>query len=190
MNRSSTLVTAIAVSTLIAGAGCSGCSGGAGPAVLGAESGSVAGIRWTVPRDWTVGPERPMRVATYAIPSTGGGEPAECAVFFFGGGQGGDVESNLQRWIEQFEPGAKPQRSTGEAGGLGVSRVRVDGTYLAPAGPMMESQGSKPGWRLLGAIVEAPEGRVFFKCTGPARTLEGGAPAFEALVASVRKESP
>ena len=30
----------------------------------------------------------------------------------------------------------------------------------------------KPGFKLLGAIVEAPGGNVFFKLTGPAKTVE------------------
>jgi hypothetical protein len=69
-----------------------------------------------------------------------------------------------------------------------VTRVQVTGTYLAPAGPMMQSQGKKTGYRLLGAIVAAPEGNVFFKLTGPAATLAAAQPEFDGLVASIARK--
>ena len=71
--------------------------------------------------------------------------------------------------------------------GLRVHRVALAGTYLAPGGPMMQSQGAKPNYRLLGAIVEAPGGLVFFKCTGPAATMTAAEKAFNALIASLTK---
>ena len=52
---------------------------------------------------------------------------------------------------------------------------------------MMQSQGKKAGWRLLGAIVEAPDGLVFFKCTGPAATMAKSEKDFQALVKSLSK---
>jgi hypothetical protein len=71
--------------------------------------------------------------------------------------------------------------------GLRVTRVELDGTYLAPGGPMMQSTGKKTGYRLLGAIVEAPGGNVFFKLTGPAATVAAAAAELDALVLSIRK---
>ena len=53
---------------------------------------------------------------------------------------------------------------------------------------MMQSQGKKPGWRLIGAIVEAPDGLVFFKCVGPAATMQKAQPQdFEELVKSIAR---
>jgi hypothetical protein len=69
-----------------------------------------------------------------------------------------------------------------------VTRTEIAGTYLAPGGPMMQSTGKKTGYRLLGAIVEAPEGNVFFKLTGPAATVGGALADFDALVGSMRKK--
>jgi hypothetical protein len=51
----------------------------------------------------------------------------------------------------------------------------------------MESQGKLENYRLRGAIVEAPEGLVFFKCTGPVETMENAEEEFEELVESVQK---
>jgi hypothetical protein len=152
---------------------------------LAPKVGAASGIRWTVPPRWAEQPPRSMRVATYTVPAPAGGEAGECAVFAFGPGQGGTVDANLQRWSAQFEGGPAPQRSTRQAGGLTVHLAQVSGTYLAPGGPQMQSQGKKTGYKLLGAIVEGPAGLIFFKLTGPAPTVAAGQAEFEALVASI-----
>ncbi len=149
---------------------------------------AVAGIHWTRPEHWGMGPARQMRVATYTIPATEGDpEDAECAIFYFGSGQGGNIEQNIGRWGEQFENGL-PQQSSREVNGLQVTLVKISGTYLAPGGPMMQSTGKKENYRLLGAIVEAPEGSVFFKLTGPAKTVAGCESEFNGLVESIAKQ--
>jgi hypothetical protein len=168
-------------------AGClllaSGVPSGAAPA----PASSAGGISWTVPARWTTGQGSSMRVATYSVPGAGGAAAGECAVFFFGPGQGGGVDDNVARWGKQFEGAPGPTTRIQQAGGLRVTRAEVVGTYLAPGGPMMQSTGKKTGYRLLGAIVEAPGGNVFFKLTGPAATVSGAQAEFDALVASMRK---
>ena len=63
----------------------------------------AAGVAWTVPAGWELAPARQMRIATYRIHAIAGDpEDAECAVYFFGAGQGGTVEANLDRWAHQF----------------------------------------------------------------------------------------
>ncbi len=153
-----------------------------------APSASVAGIEWTVPQNWKAQPDRPMRIVTYSIPvAQGDTEAGECAVFFFGPGQGGDVRSNINRWISQFETESKAEESSKMINDLKVTTVSIAGAYLAPGGPMMQSQGKKPNYRLLGAIVEAPDGAVFFKTTGPAATIAASEKDFTSLVNSIRK---
>ena len=70
--------------------------------------------------------------------------------------------------------------------GLRVTRVEIAGTFLAPDSEM-QSQGKRPGWKLLGAIVEGPEGAVFFKFTGPAHVIDPAAKDFDGLLASLEK---
>ena len=72
-------------------------------------------------------------------------------------------------------------------GPVPVKLVEVDGDYLAPSGPMMESSGTKKGWMLKGAIVEGPNGNVFFKFTGPKKVLEAEAKKFDGMLESLRK---
>ncbi len=146
------------------------------------------GIAWKVPASWSTLDARSMRVATYGITARGGdSEGAECAVFYFGPNQGGGAEENLDRWVGQFEHPSQPERTTGEVAGMKLWRVHVLGDYLAPSGPMMQSTGTKNGFALLGAIVEGPNGRVFFKLTGPKKTVDAAKGEFEDMLKSVHK---
>ena len=152
-----------------------------------ALDGSSAGVRWAVPAGWSAQAPRQMRVATYSVPAKAGGEAGECGVFYFGQRQGGSATENIQRWGTQFEGAPPPVSSIQSVDGMRVHRVYTSGTYLSPGGPMMQSQGKKPGYRLMGAIVEGPQGLVFFKCTGPAPVILGAQPAFDGLVRSLKK---
>jgi len=156
------------------------------PYALAAE-GAAGGIRLNTPSGWTVGEPRPMRKATYTIPAVPGAEAGECGVFFFGKGQGGTVDENLSRWVAQLETTGAAKKSQTSVHGLPVHRIDVSGTYLAPGGPMMQSQGKKPNWRLSGAIVEAPEGLVFFKAVGPAVTMQAAQKDIDELIKSITK---
>jgi hypothetical protein len=127
-------------------------------------------------------------VATYSIPaSQGDPEGAECGVSYFGADQGGAIDMNIDRWIAQFEPSGTPSRSTREVSGMKVTLVQVAGAYLAPAGPMMAPTGKKDNYRLLGAIVEGPQGSIFFKVTGPAASVGAAEQEFDGLISSLSK---
>jgi len=159
-----------------------------GQQIAAPPSDASPGLAWDVPSTWTTGEQRPMRLATYAIPAKGGdADGGECAVFYFGPNQGGGAAENLDRWVGQFDHPSQPERSQVEIAGFKVWRVHVKGAYLAPSGPMMQSSGSKPGYALNGAIVEGPAGRVFFKLTGPEKTVAASANDFEKLLKSMRK---
>jgi hypothetical protein len=154
---------------------------------------TAAGVQWTTPEGWTVEPKRPMRVATYKVPpSKGDAEGGELGVFHFGQGQGGDVDANVSRWVSQFEqpdgsPSSQRVKTTKKTvAGFQVTTVDLSGTYTASMGPMAPKT-PKPGYRLLGAIVEGPQGAVFFKLTAPAKTAASSQAAFDALIASLQK---
>jgi hypothetical protein len=156
-------------------------------ATAAAVEGNAAGVKWTAPASWKPQAERPMRVATYEIPAAPGSQPGECGVFYFGQGQGGGVEENFTRWTKQFEGAGPAKKGEKTIHGLLVHTIDVSGTYLASGGPMMQSQGKKPGHRLVGAIVEAPQGLLFFKCIGPSATIGKAQADFDALLGSLSK---
>ncbi len=64
------------------------------------------GLEWDAPKAWSSEPGRGMRLATYSIAGDKGS--AECAVFYFGQGQGGPVDANIQRWLGEFKDAGNP----------------------------------------------------------------------------------
>lgn len=160
---------------------------------IGVLAESAAGVRWTAPSGWTSEGARPMRAATYRIaPAAGDSVAAECGVYFFGQGQGGSVDANIERWKEQFQgPDGKvsPAKvSARKIGALSVTTIETSGAYSGMGGPMAQSHGGVPGYRLLGAIVQGPGGNVFVKFTGPAKTIAANQQKFEQLLASFHVE--
>jgi hypothetical protein len=147
--------------------------------ILVADSG--AGIRWTVPSSWKSEGDRPMRLATYQVPEGG-----ECAVYYFGQGQGGSVEANIDRWKGQFE-GSKdaPKVEKRTIHGLKTTTLDVSGTYTGMGGPSAPQGPPKQGYRLLGAIVEGPQGSIFFKFAGPIKTVARNQSAFEKMLSTL-----
>lgn len=146
-------------------------------------------VKWTAPARWQTGPEKPMRAATYLIPAAAGdSEGAECAVF---ANIGGGVQANLDRWVGQFElPGggdptekAKTKKET--INGMPVTTIDLTGTFKGGGMAMGQTSGPKANYRLLGAIVEGRSGEVFFKLTGPAKTVAATEKEFQELLKSV-----
>ncbi len=150
-----------------------------------AEAPKVTEVVWTAPAQWKEMPARPIRKATYQVPGDGG--PAEVAVFYFGVGQGGDVETNIARWLGQFQglPADQARREQLQVSGFTVSTVRVErGTFSSgmPGGPTQP----QADWGLNAAVVDTPSGPYFFKMTGPAATVDAEEGRFSELLHSVQ----
>ena len=134
-----------------------------------------------------------MRAATYKVPPAPGDQDgAECAVYFFGAGQGGSVQANIERWNGQFTGGdgkpaaAKITKRT--VHGLPVTIIDLTGAYSGMGGPMATAKTVKTGYRLLGAIIENPGGNVFLKFTGPEKIIAENQRKFEQMLESFVKE--
>ena len=52
----------------------------------------------------------------------------------------------------------------------------------------MGSGQPNPGYRLLGAIVEGPGGNLFFKLTGPEKTVTDAATPFRKMLEGIKKK--
>ena len=140
-----------------------------------------------------VPPKSPMRKASFEVPrAKGDTEDGELAVFYFGPGQGGSIDANVDRWVKQFAGVAAGdvKRADREANGLRQHTVDIEkGTFDAGQMAMGGSSGPKKDYALAGAIVEAPSGAYFFKMTGPAKTVAAARPAFLQLLDSVKAGS-
>jgi hypothetical protein len=142
-------------------------------------------LLWDDPAQWKKIAASGMRVASYQIPpAPGDKEIGELNVFSLGG----DVESNIQRWIDEFK-GFDPKtlsRSDRVVNDLAEAVVEIPkGTFSGGMGDADES----PNFGLLGAIVTTNDNILyFFKLTGPSATVIAAKKPFYQLLDSVRLE--
>jgi hypothetical protein len=152
----------------------------------------AAGLRFSLPSDWVRVPApSDMRAAQFRVPKAGSdAEDAEAVLFFFGVGQGGGAQENLERWYGQMtQPDGKSSKDAGvvtikTVKGLKITALDLAGTYKgmpAPGQPPV----AKAGYRLLAAAVEGEGGPWFFRVVGPDATVTAAKPAFDALLESV-----
>jgi hypothetical protein len=145
---------------------------------------TLAGVTFDPPGHWRDLGASGMRQAQYRLaPVAGDTAAAEVNVFYFGPQSGGGVEANLQRWIGQMtlpdggDPATQATRSEFAANGMPGHIVALDGGYKSGGGRPMGGGGEiLPGYRLVGVVLEGPQGSLFFKLTGPeatARAMEG-----------------
>lgn len=148
------------------------------PATTGSTT--IAGISFTPSVKWKTLAASGMRQGQYRLPPVGSDTAeAEVNIYYFGPQSGGGVEANLQRWIGQItlpdgsDPSAVAKRSTFTADGMAGHVVALNGSYKSGGGrPMGGETQLLPGYRLVGVVLEGPEGSLFFKLTGPLATAE------------------
>lgn len=155
---------------------------------------TIAGITFTPPSLWKdLGPSG-MRQANYCYgPMEGEKDSATVALFFFGTG-GGGINDNIERWIGQIslpdggDPHTVAKREEFEVQGMKAHLVQLAGIYNASmGGPMSGSSVAKENYFMMAIVLEAPEGNLFFKLTGPEKTARTMATAFRAAIENVRK---
>jgi hypothetical protein len=150
----------------------------------------AASLTYQVPEGWrTEQPRSSMRLAQFALPRAGGdAEDATAVIFYFGQGQGGGVEANLERWAGQMaQPGGRAgsvadgKKTTFTANGHAVTVIDIAGTYT----DAMSGASDKAGYRMKAAVVETPAGAYFVKLTGPDKTVSRWDPSFTAFLKSM-----
>jgi len=145
------------------------------------------------PAGWTrVQPKSTIVETEFAIPSEGDGPdggplaPGRMTVM----GAGGSVEANVERWCGQFaqpDGGSTKDKTctkTLKVAGRDVTLVDIAGTYKdSPGGPFAGGKVvDRPGYRMLAAIVEGPDGNYFLKFYGPAATVQKHADGFRRMI--------
>jgi len=152
---------------------------------------SAGGLTWEANKPLLARtPKSSMRAAEYGVE---GDSQAELSVFYFGPGQGGEVDANITRWLGQItqhdgsDTAQKQKRSQSTSSGIAVTMVEAQGIYAGGMG-MPGAHAAEPiaDAILLGAIASGPQGPVFFKLVGPGAAIERARPAFKALIDSLR----
>lgn len=138
-------------------------------------------ITWTAPARWKSIPNpSAMRLATFKIPhAIGDAEDPELSITQVGG----SVESNIDRWIGQFDGAGQKsaKRATKTVKDMKVTIVEIEGAFSGG----MAGGGPQSGWALLGAIVETPGMPHFFKMTGPARSVKAARAELEGMIDTI-----
>jgi hypothetical protein len=151
-------------------------------------------LPFPVPASWIgVRPSSTMRQAEFMIPPAEG-DPADAivaSVFNFGADQGGDIASNIDRWVGQV---AQPDGSSSQdaakreefaAAGFEVHWVDVPGTVLPSRMGGMGGGEALENGRLLGVILVGTGGRWFLKATGPDASIAAAAVAMRQALDAV-----
>jgi hypothetical protein len=162
-------------------------SGAQSPATTAGE------VKSKVPDGWvTEQPSSTMRKAQYKLPKVeGDAEDAELVLYFFGSGQGGTVQGNIDRWVDQMQQADgsaskdKAKTETLTVAGLKVTMVDVSGTYTAQMSPGNEKHYNNGNYRLRAAVVETPKGNYFAKLIGPEKTMSHWDQSFSEYVKSL-----
>lgn len=155
---------------------------------------AVPALKYDAPKEWTSKPpSSSMRVAEFTLPKADGdAEDAALTIYFFGAGQGGNVQANIDRWISQMaQPDGKTSSAVAKttkltANGLNITLVDVSGTYVAEVSPGSTERLNKPGFRQRAAVIETAEGPYFVKLVGPAKTVARWDESFITFLKSVK----
>jgi hypothetical protein len=176
--RISPVVLLLIIATLLLCA-CSGTKAKVTPQQAAGAVNANGELHYKVPEGWVVEkPSSTMRAAQYKLPKAEGDpEDASLVLYFFGAGQGGSVQANIDRWIDQMQQpdgGASKDKAKTETltiNGLKVTTVDVTGTYTAQMSPGSDAHANNSNYRLRAAVIETPKGNYFAKLIGPAKTV-------------------
>jgi hypothetical protein len=148
--------------------------------------------RGVVPSSWqSVPPETNKRLLQFRTSDTTAA--AEVIVFYFGPGEGGSAEANIQRWRGQFigdnHTPITPVVERFKSHGMSATTAELRGTYargigVGPVGT------PKPDQTLFAAVVESPEGNLILQLFGNSATVARERNAFLAFVRSIAPAAP
>lgn len=154
----------------------------------------AGGLKFTVPSKWiSISADNPARVGQWQVPPLHGvGDPGEVVVFYFGRGIGGSPKENIEDWIgtmfnAEGHPAAAEVKSH-RVGNFKISQVVIFGTYnqTIPLPAVPPRQLSNYG--LLGAVIEGPQGNIFWRFTGPEPLITASIPLFNKIIDSVQPQ--
>jgi hypothetical protein len=146
----------------------------------------LGGLKSAAPASWKESPvSNPMRVKQFTVPGKENPD-AELAIFYFGQGQGGSTEANLDRWKKQFVAAdgksEAPSKTSAVkvASGTSATVLDIQGTWLYKASPMAPGAPEpRPNHRMLAAVLESPKGNYYVRLVGPAKTIEQNKKEFD-----------
>ena len=152
----------------------------------------VGNLTFTIPSKWKIEMvESPARGGQWRVPPLHGeGDGGEVVVFYFGPGIGGSPKENVEAWVgTMFNAEGHPaayEIKKHVTGDFKISEVVMFGTYnQAVSLPGVPPQ-PKANYGLLGAVIENPEGNIYWRFTGPEALITANLPLFNKVIDSVK----
>jgi hypothetical protein len=152
----------------------------------------VGDLQFTIPAKWQIQPvESAARGGQWRVPALRpDGENGQVVVFYFGTGVGGSAKENIEAWIgtmfnAEGHPAAAEQKLH-QTAGFKISQVVVFGTYNQIVSLPGVPPQTKPNYGLVGAVIENPQGNIYWRFTGPEALITATLPLFDKVIDSVK----
>jgi gluconolactonase len=144
---------------------------------------AIKAIKLKVPATWKQEePSNNLRLSQFKLPPVEGDKTAAELVISSFGGDGGGVDQNFKRWIDQFTTEERKVKLTSGECNQGKYYVNdVTGTYLqSSGGPFAGGKKTPmPGYRSISVVLAVPDTGVYFlRMTGPEKTVTAAAESF------------
>jgi hypothetical protein len=152
----------------------------------------IGNLTFTIPSKWQIEPvESPARGGQWRVPPLHpDGESGEVVAFYFGTGVGGDAKENIEAWIgtmfnAEGHPAAAEQKHH-TTNGFKISQVVIFGSYNQVISLPGVPPQTKMNYGLLGAVIENPQGNIYWRFTGPEALITANLPLFNKVIDSVK----
>lgn len=156
------------------------------------ETFTKAGIQIQIPPQWSqTPPTSSMRAGEWKIPrSSKDSDDGEFVIFYFGIDQGGDTQSNINRWKNQVTNAqgapAPSEITSKKIKDLLVTQIRSTGTYTGMSALPGVPPAVKSNYGFIGIVVEGgSEGNLFLRFTGPEALIKNQTPQIQKLIDSL-----
>jgi len=156
---------------------------------------TVGGITYTPASQWVNLEKTKDRFAGYTFgPLEGDSDSATMYVYYYGEKQKSNLDNMLESWITSMTipDGRDPHNAKIQyiktVADMNVHILSMQAIYNVPAEESKTGQPiPKENYRLIGVVVEAPEGNIFFKLTGPEYTARIMCEAYITMIDKIKK---
>ncbi len=155
----------------------------------------VGNLTFVIPAKWKIEKvESPARGGQWQVPPLKpGNDGGEVIAFYFGPGVGGSPKENVEAWVgTMFTADGHPaayEVKNRETNGFKISQVVMFGTYNEVVSlPGIPPQ-PRSNYGLLGAVVENPQGNIYWRFTGPEALITANLPLFSKVIDSVKAQN-
>ena len=154
----------------------------------------VGNLTFTIPAKWKIEMvESPARGGQWHVPPLKpGADGGEVVAFYFGPGIGGSPKENIEAWIgtifnAEGHPAAAELKKH-VTGDFKITQVVIFGTYNQVISLPGIPPEPKSNYGLLGAVIENPQGNIYWRFTGPEALVTANLPLFNKVIDSVKSQ--